>query len=105
MAIRGRGGGGSYAARVSSAERDKSKPTTVPGPPLPLRLVISEVRDQQGNLVAVWFLLTNVPDAVAAETMALWYYWRWRIERFFKLLKSAGQHLEQWQQDTAGANV
>jgi hypothetical protein len=83
--------------------KDKSKPTTVPGPPLPLRLAISEVRDAQGNVLAVWFLLTNVPDAVAAETVALWYYWRWRIENFFKLLKSAGQHLEQWQQDNAGA--
>jgi hypothetical protein len=83
--------------------KDKSKPTTVPGPPLPLRLVISEVRDKQGNVLAVWFLLTNVPDNVATETVALWYYWRWRIESFFKLLKSAGQHLEQWQQESAVA--
>jgi hypothetical protein len=33
----------------------------------------------------------------------LWYYWRGRIESFFKLLKSAGQHVEQWQQATAEA--
>lgn len=31
----------------------------------------------------------------------MWYYWRWRIESYFKLLKSAGQQLEQWQQDDA----
>jgi hypothetical protein len=83
--------------------KDKSKPTTVPGPPLPLRLVISEVRDKQGNVLAVWFLLTNVPETVAANTVALWYYWRWRIESYFKLLKSAGQQLEQWQQENATA--
>ena len=30
-----------------------------------------------------------------------WYYWRWKIESFFKLLKSAGQQLESWQQPSA----
>jgi hypothetical protein len=33
-----------------------------------------------------WYLLTNVPEEVDATTLALWYYWRWRIETFFKLL-------------------
>ena len=41
--------------------------------------------------------------SVAAQTIAQWYYWRWRIENYFKLLKSAGQHLEEWQQTTAKA--
>jgi hypothetical protein len=35
--------------------------------------------------------------------VALFYYWRWRIESFFKLLKRGGQQLEQWQQESAGA--
>jgi hypothetical protein len=83
--------------------KDKSKPTTVPGPPLPLRLVMSEVHDKNGKVLAVWFLLTNVPENVAAETVALWYYWRWRTESYFKLLKSAGQQVEQWQQEDADA--
>jgi hypothetical protein len=83
--------------------QDKSKPTTVPGPPLPLRLVISEVRDEHGEVLAVWFLLTNVPKSVVAATVALWYYWRWRTESYYKLLKSAGQHVEQWQQKNADA--
>ncbi len=52
------------------SRQDKSKPTTVPGPPLPLRLVISEVRDENGKVLAVWFFLTNVPENVAAETVA-----------------------------------
>jgi hypothetical protein len=28
----------------------------------------------------------------------LWYYWRWRIESLFKLLKSEGQQMEHWKQ-------
>jgi hypothetical protein len=84
---------------------DKSLPTTVPGPPLDLRLVVCEVRDEQGNVLAVWYLLTNLPPDVSAETVALWYYWRWRTESYFKLLKSAGMHLEEWQQQTASATA
>jgi hypothetical protein len=38
-----------------------------------------------------------------AATVAVWYYWRWRIESFFKLLKSDGQAAEQWQQETGEA--
>lgn len=75
----------------------------IPGPPLALRLIVSEVRDLKGKLLATWFLLTNVSSDVAAEQVALWYYWRWNIETFFKLLKSAGLEVEQWQQESADA--
>jgi len=75
----------------------------VVGAPLSLRLVVSQVRTVDGRLLAQWLLWTNLPPAVDASTIALWYYWRWRIESFFKLLKSAGQHIEQWQQETAQA--
>ena len=75
----------------------------IPGPPLQLRLVISEVRDAQDKLLATWWLLTNLPDSVPAGTVALWYYWRWRIESYFKLMKSAGMNAEHWQQETAAA--
>lgn len=75
----------------------------IPGPPLSLRLVISEVRDADGNVLATWYLLSNVPGEVAAATLALWYYWRWSIEDYFKLLKSAGMQVEVWQQTTAAA--
>src|SRR5262249_29563706 len=54
-----------------------------------------------GVLLAQWLLLTNVPADVSAARVALWYYWRWRIETYFKLLKGAGLHLEHWQQETA----
>lgn len=81
----------------------KGPRTILPGEPLQLRLVMAEVRDAQGNVLACWYLLTNVPASVVADTIALWYYWRWRIESYFKLLKSAGHQLEHWQQETAAA--
>ena len=75
----------------------------VAGAPLSLRLIITEVRSEQGEVVATWYLLSNVPPEVDSSTIALWYYWRWRIETFYKLLKSAGMNLEQWQQESAAA--
>jgi hypothetical protein len=73
------------------------------GKPLDLRLVVSEIRDATGERLARWLLWTNVSRAVDAETIALWYYWRWTIESYFKLLKRAGHHVEQWQQTCASA--
>jgi hypothetical protein len=75
----------------------------VPGKPLELRLIVSRIFAADGTLLAEWLLLTNVATDVTAETIALWYYWRWRIESYFKLMKSAGQALEDWQQESAGA--
>jgi hypothetical protein len=75
------------------------KKVEIPGPPLPLRLVVTEVRDLQGRVLARWLLLTNVPAAWAdAATIARWYYFRWRIESLHKLLKKAGWQLESWLQ-------
>jgi hypothetical protein len=75
----------------------------IPGPPLTLRLIVSRVCHACGETLAIWHLLTNAPAEIDAATVALWYYWRWRIESFFKLLKSAGQAVEQWQQETGEA--
>jgi hypothetical protein len=75
----------------------------VPGAPLRVRLVVSQVLGAGGQVLAVWLLLTNVPAAVSAATVALWYYWRWRVESFHKLIKSAGQELERWQQECGEA--
>lgn len=47
-------------------------------------------------------MLSNATEADAA-TIALWYYWRWRIESYHKLLKKAGQQVQSWQQETAAA--
>jgi len=76
-----------------------------PGAAITMRLVVSEVRSAAGEVLAVWLLLTTVPATVTAAEVALWYYWRWRIESCYKLLKSAGLQLEQWQQETAAATV
>src|SRR5205807_10477295 len=74
----------------------KGPRTILPGEALQLRLVMAEVRDAQGQVLACWYLLTNVPQSVLAATIALWCYWRWRIESYFKLLKGAGHQLEHW---------
>jgi hypothetical protein len=79
----------------------RKKHRDIEGEPLPLRLVVSEVRGG-GRVLARWLLLTNLVEVEAGE-IAQWYYWRWRIETYHKLFKSAGQHMEGWQQETAGA--
>jgi hypothetical protein len=84
-------------------KKGKKVSVRVPGEAITLRLIISRVCNEAGQTLAVWYLLTNVPAAVDAATVALWYYWRWRIESFFKLLKSAGQQVESWQQETGAA--
>jgi hypothetical protein len=81
----------------------RGRRTILRGEALRLRLVVAEVRDARGKVLSRWFLLTNLAVAIRADTIALWYYWRWRIESYFKLLKSAGQQAERWQQDTAAA--
>lgn len=75
------------------------KKLEIPGPPLPLRLVVTEIRDDLGRVLARWLLLTNVPANLAnTATIAKWYYFRWRIESLHKLLKSSGWQLESWLQ-------
>jgi hypothetical protein len=81
----------------------KGKTYEKPGRPLALRLIIVQVRNGAGKVLAQWFLLTNAPDSIDAERLARCYYWRWQIESFFKLLKSHGQQLEHWQQQTGPA--
>jgi hypothetical protein len=46
----------------------------VRGIALPLRLVITELRDEKGCVLERWYLLTNVPAEVSAATIALWYW-------------------------------
>lgn len=83
---------------------DRRKETPVCGEPLAVRLVVTRLIDENDVILAQWTLLTNVLDeSVATHQIARWYYWRWRIETFFKLLKSHGQELEQWQQQTGDA--
>jgi hypothetical protein len=83
--------------------RAGGKQVDVPGEPLPLRLVVAQVRDPAGRVLARWLLLTDVPaDSAAAATVARWYYFRWRIEGMHKLPKRAGWQLEGWLQRDGG---
>ena len=101
-----------HELRVAEAEvilnraaqpRDGDRQLWVPGPPITARLVISRVYDKNGRKKAEWFLLTNTPNDATSADIAQWYYWRWRIESFFKLLKSAGFELEHWRQSSGAA--
>jgi hypothetical protein len=75
----------------------------IEGEPLKLRLVVCQLRLPDGTIEAEWYLLSNAPIEISAEQLAEWYYWRWRIESYFKLLKSHGFQVEQWKQETVGA--
>jgi hypothetical protein len=83
--------------------KNKGKSSSIRGAALSLRLVVSQVRSEAGELLATWLLLSNLEESVWAGELALWYYWRWRVESFFKLLKSAGLQVERWQQQTGQA--
>jgi hypothetical protein len=84
--------------------KKKKKQIEIPGPPLTLRLIVVQVRNDHGHVLATWYLLSNAPATLlSTEQLARCYYWRWRIESYFKLLKSHGQQLEHWLQETGEA--
>jgi hypothetical protein len=89
-----------WRCRTHGRKRVKQR---LAGPPLALRLIVSRVLDAAGRQRAEWLLLTNLPAEVSAARIALWYYWRWRIESYVKLLKSAGFELGRWQQESGEA--
>lgn len=77
----------------------------IPGKAITLRLIVSQIRNENGDLLSEWWLWTNLPkdgqhQGVTSAQIAEWYYWRWKIESFFKLLKSAGHNAEHWQQES-----
>jgi hypothetical protein len=85
--------------RKARPSQKKQKTPAIPGEPVTARLIVSRILSGDGEILAEWLLMTNVVDVEASE-IALWYYWRWQIECFFKLLKKAGHDLESWQQET-----
>jgi Transposase DDE domain len=85
--------------RPARPQRLGQQRRAVPGKRLRLRLVVGDLR-ADGDSKERWLLLTNVPATVSAERVLRWYYWRWQIETYFKLLKGAGQQLEHWLQET-----
>jgi len=91
-------------ATKSVLDKDgKKRIVKTPGETIKSRLVVERLIDKNGNIVAQWILLTNVSTDIPAKTIATWYYHRWKIESYFKLLKTAGFNLESWQQETPQA--
>lgn len=89
---------GVHKTRVGGKQREIS------GKALTLRAVFVRLVDKEGYILAEWMLLTNVSACDAdTGTIGQWYYYRWRIENYFKLLKSAGYELEHWQQTSGKA--
>ncbi len=68
------------------------------------RLIIAVVKDINEKTVARWSLISNVPTEITAVELTTWYYWRWSIECYFKLLKQAGHDIESWLQAYAEAD-
>ncbi|MDQ7084026.1 MAG: hypothetical protein Q9M36_03445 [Sulfurovum sp.] len=81
-------------------EDGKRKTIFTAGKSIKARFVVERLVDEDNNIVAQWMLLSNVPKEVTATTIGTWYYHRWKIESYFKLLKSSGFNLESWQQET-----
>ncbi|WP_439620696.1 hypothetical protein [Gemmata sp.] len=75
----------------------------VRGEPLPLRLVVTWVLGPGGEILAEWYLFSNADARFDHATLGQWYAWRWGVESYFKLLKSAGMNAEGWEQHTGGA--
>jgi len=90
-------------ARPSRLDANGKRVAPQAGIPLEVRLVVSRILDEKGQMLAEWYLLSNVAEDVPAETLALWYYYRWRIESYFKLLKQAGHQVESWEQESGEA--
>jgi hypothetical protein len=87
--------------RRRGQKKGKEDRRRIPGKALRLRLVVTEVRSSQGEVLATWLLLTNLPQRVQDVEVALWYQYRSRVESYHKLMQSAGMQLESWLQQTA----
>ncbi len=82
---------------ITRPAQPKRQAALIKGEAIKARLVVSRILDANQHCLAGWYLLSNV-SSIPADTLALWYYWRWQIECFFKLLKQQGLQLEDWQQ-------
>lgn len=90
-------------AKPSGLDKNGKRFPEKKGEPLTTRLIISEVRDADGTFKGRWCLFSNTPALISAVELSTWYYWRWTIESFFKLLKQAGHDVESWLQTTPQA--
>ena len=87
------------ATKFITQKDGKRKLQKISGDVVKARFVVERLVDKNQQVVAQWLLITNILDkSVTAETLATWYYYRWKIESYFKLLKSSGFNMEEWQQ-------
>ena len=87
------------ATKFITQKDGKKKLQKTSGETIKARFVVERLVDENQKIVAEWLLVTNILDeSVTAETLATWYYYRWKIESYFKLLKSSGFNMEEWQQ-------
>ena len=88
------------ATKMIINKENKKQLQRTKGEPIKARFIVERLVDKENNIVAQWLLVTNILDkSVTAEMLATWYYYRWKIESYFKLLKSSGFNLEEWQQE------
>ncbi|GAW87410.1 hypothetical protein bplSymb_SCF08301P010 [Bathymodiolus platifrons methanotrophic gill symbiont] len=66
----------------------KSKKIAVPDPPVAEKLAVSRILSEEGGVLTESLLLTIMMMKMDVATLVLWYYWRWKIECFFKLVIS-----------------
>lgn len=90
-------------AKPKKKDETGKRITPQKGKPLTARLIVAEVKNEEGKLLSRWSLLSNVPLEIPSVELATWYYWRWKIETYFKLLKQAGHDIESWLQTTPQA--
>jgi len=80
-------------------DNGKRKLVKTSGDPIKARFIVERLVNDKNEVVATWLLISNIYDtSITATTIATWYYYRWKIESYFKLLKSSGFNLEEWQQ-------
>lgn len=61
-------------------------------------MVLARIADMDNSIPAEWSLLTHVISAdIEKPQIAIWYYDRWRIENYFKLLNSQARRTDYWQ--------
>ncbi|MGQ8976161.1 transposase [Acinetobacter schindleri] len=91
------------AAKPKKKDDSGQRVAPQPGEAIAARLIVAVVKDAQDKTVARWSLISNVPSEIDAVELTTWYYWRWTIECYFKLLKQAGHDIEAWLQTTPEA--
>ena len=92
------------ATKMIDNGEGKQQLQKIPGEPIQARFIVERLVNDEGTVVAEWLLLSNILDErVSPQTLATWYYYRWKIESYFKLLKTSGFNLEQCQQEEPSA--